>query len=117
MKRHKLTTKHIYSQQISSDSIFTAYSQELLKFLTKEVNGKTSMSYLFPPLPLKEFPLLGLEASSESCPEVGDPSLTAQILWLIAEPGLSCADVRVVALRLLGRTQTDVTGGCLGEVA
>ena len=74
-------------------------------------------SYLFPPLPVKELLLLGLEVLLEFSHAVCDTSLTAQILWLVAEPGLSCADVRVVALRLLGRSQTDVTGSRLGEAA
>ena len=42
---------------------------------------------------------------------VGDPGITDQVLWLVAEPRLACNEVSVVAHWLLGRTQADVTGG------
>ena len=42
---------------------------------------------------------------------VGDPGITAQVLWLVAKPGLTCSEVSEVTLWLRGRTQADITGG------
>ena len=72
------------------------------------------MTSLFASLPLKELILLGLEQCRnffESCHDVGDPCITAHVLWLGAEVRIAGSRVGEVADWLLGLTQADVTDG------
>lgn len=56
------------------------------------------------PSPLKKLLLIGLEVVFEVSLVVADPRIAAQLLGFEAEPRLACAEVRVVADRLLCRT-------------
>ena len=74
------------------------------------------MTSLFASLPLKELILLGLEQCRSlfvSCHAVGDPCITAHVLWIVAEPRIAGSRVGEVADWLLGLTQADVTDGGL----
>ena len=71
------------------------------------------MTSLFASLPLKELILLGLEVLFVSSPAVGEPCITAHVLWLVAEPRIAGSRVGEVADWLVGLTQADVTGGGL----
>ena len=61
--------------------------------------------------PLKQLLFLSIELLIESGIVVADPGITAQALWLVAEPRFARIEVSVVAKWLLGPTQADITGG------
>ena len=62
---------------------------------------------------MKELILIGLEVVFVSSKAVGDPCITAHVLWLVAEPRIAGSRVGEVTDWLVGLTQADVTDGGL----